>query len=134
MLYVEFKENKMVLFNNIKTRINKSINQLYTFGYESEMLDEMLWGDFDLNSIIRIGLIKLGMDEKRSSDISYHICYGIQGFLTVLLDKHKDLFTPEILSNIIYKNIKWQLEDGGGDHYLDDLEIISNILKKRDNI
>jgi hypothetical protein len=61
-------------------------------------------------------LIKISLNESWANDTTFNIIYGIQGFLQGFIKTNKWLYIykslePIDLSNIIFENIKWQLDD-----------------------
>ena len=59
---------------------------------------------------------KITLNEEWSEETTYNLIYGIQGFFQGLIKTNRWLYLykslePIYLANIIYENIKWQLDD-----------------------
>ena len=120
ILYKNYNEwiiKKETLFNNVKNTIYQCVVE--------DMFEYTCMHDFGLTprqeiriaEVLKIELTNITQDVEWSTSIAWDIIvYGIKGFIqgfvkTKNWNKIYSLFTPEEISNIIFENIKYQLDD-----------------------
>jgi hypothetical protein len=69
-----------------------------------------------LMDILEKEFFKISFNEEWVNDITFNIIYGIQGFFQGLIKTNKWVYIykslePIELANILFENIKWQLDD-----------------------
>ena len=113
----EWNIKKEYLFNKVKNAVYQCIvedtfeyNYMLHFGLTSRQ-------EINIANILEIELTNISQDIEWSKTIAWDIIvYGIKGFIqgfikTNTWNKMYNLFTPEDISNIIFENIKYQLDD-----------------------
>jgi hypothetical protein len=110
----EWNTQKEILFNKIKVVVYESITREYNcmsfFGLTPNQ-------EIDIGGGLETELTHLSQDSEWSKKIAWDIIvYGIQVFiqgfiLTNTWEKIFDELTPDEMSDILFENIKWQLDD-----------------------
>jgi hypothetical protein len=108
-------ENKVAqMFNNLQNKLNESINTISElFRYGEIAITSVLHCHIVI--IIKNCLYFLTNNKEWSEHMAvFHFGLGLEGFLHSLMDtiNINDIFEPQDIINMIYKNIKFQLDDG----------------------
>ena len=100
----DWNKAKYKLYENIYNIIKRSVVSkdptFYFYLFEMGLTNE---------------LINITNNKEWSENISDQIIYGIEGFINGFIKTNKkiyDMLELEDIQNIIYENIKWQLDDG----------------------
>jgi len=106
-------ENKVTkMFINLKNKLDDIIDEISElFNYDTMAIDNVV--NCNIIYIIKNCLYSLTKNKEWSEHMAYfHFGLGIEGFLHGLMNTIdiNDIFEPQDIINMIYKNIKYQLQ------------------------